>query len=59
MEWQVVVALVVAVPIILIPVALVWYLNMGGIYRAFQEARQRRKAARERMVEAISEVDSK
>ena len=59
MEWQVVVALVIAVPIILIPVALVWYLNMGGIYRVFQEARQRRKAARERMVEVTSETESK
>ena len=58
MEWQVVVALVIAVPIILIPVVLVWYLNMGGIYHAFQEARQRRKAARERMVEVTSETDS-
>ena len=59
MEWQVIVALVIAVPIILIPVTLVWYLNMGGIYQAFQETRQRRKAVRERMVEVKSEIDSK
>ena len=31
MEWQVVIALIVAVPVILFPVALVWYLNLGGI----------------------------
>jgi len=59
MEWQVIVALVIAIPIILVPVVFVWYLNMGGIYHAFQAARQRRKIARERMVEAATETDSK
>jgi hypothetical protein len=47
MEWQVVVALVVAVPIILFPAAFVWYLNLGGIYAAIKEARAK-KVAREK-----------
>ena len=47
MEWQVIVALVLAVPIILLPVAFVWYLNIGGIYTAVKEARERR-AVREK-----------
>ncbi len=47
MEWQIIVALVLAVPIILLPVAFVWYLNMGGIYTAIKEARERR-AVREK-----------
>ena len=59
MEWQVIVALVIAIPIILIPVVFVWYLNMGGIYQAFQAARQRRRAARKRMVEVPSEAEPK
>ena len=42
MEWQVIVALVIAIPIIFIPVALVWYLNFDGIYAAIKEARTRR-----------------
>ena len=42
MEWQIIVALVVAIPIILFPVALVWYLNIGGIYAAIKEALARR-----------------
>ena len=42
MEWQIVVALVIAIPIILFPVAFVWYLNIGGIYTAIKEARERR-----------------
>ena len=42
MEWQVIVALVIAIPIILFPVAFIWYLNIGGIYAAVKEARARR-----------------
>ena len=44
MEWQIIVALVVAIPIILFPVAFIWYLNIGGIYAAVMEARARRVA---------------
>jgi hypothetical protein len=44
MEWQIIVALIIAVPVILFPVALVWYLNIGGIYAAIKEARARRAA---------------
>jgi hypothetical protein len=39
MEWQIVVALVVAIPVILFPAAFVWYLNIGGIVQALREAR--------------------
>ena len=55
MQWELIVALVIAIPIILFPAAYVWYLNIGGIYAAIKEARARR-AAREvktgEMVEA-------
>jgi hypothetical protein len=44
MQWQVIVALVIAIPIILFPVALVWYLNLGGLVQAVREARQARVA---------------
>lgn len=42
MEWQIIVALVIAIPIILFPVALIWYINFGGIVAAFKRARERR-----------------
>ena len=42
MEWQIIVALALAVPIILLPVAFVWFLNMGGVLAALKEARARR-----------------
>jgi hypothetical protein len=44
MEWQVIVALVIAIPIILFPVAFVWYLNIGGFFALIREARARRVA---------------
>jgi len=48
MEWQIVVALAVAVPVILLPAAFVWYLNIGGMVQAAREA----KAAREKKTAA-------
>ena len=55
MQWQFVVALVVAIPIILLPVALVWYLNIGGIYAAVREARRKRARRQEEMKAARSD----
>ena len=37
-----IIALVVAIPIILAPVALIWYLNIGGAVAAVREARAAR-----------------
>ena len=48
MEWVLIVVLVVAVPIILFPVAYLWYLNIGGIYAAIRQAQEKRAAAKER-----------
>ena len=43
MEWQLVIALVVAIPVVLFPAAFVWYLNIGGIVAAVREARVTRE----------------
>ena len=42
MPWQVILVLIVVIPVILFPAAFVWYLNIGGIYAAVKEARERR-----------------
>ena len=53
MEWQVILALVLAIPIILFPAAFVWYLNVGGMYHAIAEARARKRAARKAAQEKV------
>lgn len=47
MDWEFILALIVAVPIILLPVAFVWYLNIGGVLAAVREARRKRARRRE------------
>ncbi len=39
MEWQIIVALVVAVPVILLPVLFVWYINLGSLVSVFSKAK--------------------
>ena len=55
MEWEIIVALVIAIPVILLPVAFVWFLNIGGIYASAKEARARR-VAREKGTDAVPEA---
>jgi hypothetical protein len=44
MEWYIIViAVVFGVPFILAPVALVWYLNVSGLFRVLVDVRQRQK----------------
>ena len=55
MQWEFVVALVIAIPVILFPAAFVWYLNIGGIFQSATEARKTR-AAREKGIKATVET---
>ena len=57
MEWQFILALVLAIPIILIPAAFIWYLNIGGLYAAVREARAKRRTGKE--VKVPAEIDEK
>ena len=52
MQWELIAALVIAIPIILFPVAFIWYLNIGGIAQA---ARQR-KVTQEKKAGAVAKV---
>ena len=51
MQWQVVLAIVIAAPVMLLPVAFVWYLTLSGMYAVAKEARQQKAARR-----AVKEV---
>ena len=48
MEGQVILAMVIAIPIVLLPAAFVWYLNIGGIHAALREAGKKRAARKEK-----------
>lgn len=37
MEWEFIVVLIIAIPIIVFPAAFIWYLNLGGLYAALRE----------------------
>lgn len=45
MEWQILIVLMAAIPIILLPAAIIYYLHISGIYANIKEAR---RIARER-----------
>ena len=47
MQWEFIVALVLGIPVILLPVAFVWYLNIGGLCVAIKETWERRAAHKE------------
>lgn len=53
MEWQLVVTLAIAIPIILFPAAFIWYLNLGGIVHTMREARGAR-VAREKKTKPVA-----
>ena len=44
MQWEFIVAIVIAVPVMLFPVALIWYLNIGGMVAVLRRARARKHA---------------
>ena len=59
MQWELIVALIIAIPIILFPAAFVWYLNIGGIYAAIKEARAKKAAQAEKAGEALTQAAQK
>jgi len=56
MEWYFILVLVLAIPFILLPVGLVWYLNVSGLYQVIRDVRQRQKR-RARREEAVKEAE--
>jgi hypothetical protein len=42
MEWQVLVALALAIPLIMFPAAYVWYMNLGNVLVAVRKGRKAR-----------------
>jgi hypothetical protein len=57
MEWYTILAIILAIPVILIPIAFIWYINVSGIYTVFRETMKRRavRRKREKEVRLVSE----
>ena len=53
MEWQFILALIIAIPVILFPAAFIWYLNIGGLYTSIKKAMESR-AAREKKTATLT-----
>ncbi len=53
MDIAVIIALAVIVPIVLLPAAVVWYMNLNGIRASLSEARKRRVALKNKVKEAV------
>jgi hypothetical protein len=58
MQWQVIVALAIAIPIILFPVAYIWYINIGGMVAAMRRAREKRAVREENVPEHEMEYNT-
>ena len=54
MQWEFIVALVIAIPIILFPAVFVWYLNFGWIFSHAKEAARKKKFAAEKEVRGVA-----
>jgi len=59
MQWEFIVALAIAIPIILLPAAFIWYLVIVGFYARTKEAQERRAAVRRLVGEAIQIIRNK
>lgn len=46
MEWQFIVAIAILVPVIVLPVAFVWFLNLHGLIALMMKRRAAQKAAK-------------
>ena len=43
MQWEFIAALVLAIPIIILPIAFIWYINSGNTYHIISQPRKKRK----------------
>ena len=58
MEWQIIVAMAVAIPLILFPAALVWFLNISGILTVWKESRAREMRRKGRVARRKGAVEA-
>ncbi len=52
-----IIAIVIAIPVILLPAAFIWYMNVSGLWVVMKEARERRARAHRRSLPIRQEVN--
>jgi len=57
MEWQVIVALLVGIPVVLFPVMFVLYLNVGGLLIVLKGEREKRRVNK-KSTEVFSKIEN-
>lgn len=53
MQLELIIALVIAIPVVLFPVAFVWFLNVSGVLTVWRESRAREKRRAKARKEAL------
>lgn len=48
MEWQIILAIALATPIVLLAAAFVWYVNVSGLYHVMRDAARRQQRTKAR-----------
>jgi hypothetical protein len=56
MQTELIIALVVAIPVILFPAAFVWFLNVSGLLTVWKENRARAKRRAKARKEALAQI---
>lgn len=59
MDWYIILAIVLGIPIVLLPIAFVWYLNVSGLYQVIRDVRQRQRRRAEALREAEEIIKTK
>jgi hypothetical protein len=57
MHWEFIIALIIAVPIILFPAALIWHMNIRGIFGGLKKESQQRKQERNKRDMLVQNLD--
>ena len=56
MQWELIVALIVAIPVILFPAAFIWFLNISGILTVYKESRAKAKRQAKVRKQALAQM---
>jgi hypothetical protein len=57
MAWQIALGVILGIPLVLLPIAFVWYLNVSGLYQVIRDSRRRHKKAAQ--VERVGTIAKK